>query len=422
MSLWKAAHGGNLEYTQTLLQQEGMCSFIHCYFGPNRWTVLQAAIAAGSVSVVKVLLAHSKMDDFIETQYKDVIHLAISFNHHKVLFYLLNTVPKLKQTMNDVSSTYTKSALEMAISKGHLKCVKVLIKSGARLVHRISDYNILHMAAQYEQTEIAKYLLKNYPEIRSMVDKPTYFNQPIDFAIETRNWAMAELFIYYGAGTSCFCDKNILSRIYSHTELFHLDRVALKLGANPNLKEGCIGDSPIGALVQCEESLDSVYGSSDPAMLILIHTQQHLHTILCKLALLIQHGYDTRYSANLQTWVSNALTTYLLDQASCDMSIEEYTKYKNGLLGLLHESGYRFEAEISKSEQSFLLDDQNMADVIADMKRLDSMPLSLQRLCGNTIRVALQPNTTVLQKLDVASSLKDLILLEGYPKEDYLLV
>ena len=390
-----------------------MSQYLHGCYGPKKWTVLEAAVSSGNIKLLKLLLQHSEENN-AEVLNKGMLLIATESNQPNMLKFLLKTLPKLNNEIEACSHIL----LVLAISKGSLKCTKIFIDFGADLNTVDEDHSnsILHHAVLNEQYGIVKYLLENYVTVRDMIDDLNDSDdEPIDYAIGKQNWKMAELLIKNGAGTSKG-HENILATIYTYKHLNHLDIVALNLGATPSFMWEGGKELVITRLLYAKS--DS-FDSRTNEFPLLIHTEckKHLQRLLEKLAVLIQHGFDTSLM-NLvyKSDENHTFLTLLMKMAFSYFHNARFIKYRNSLLGLLYESGYNFKYETPQKCADLAKVDSQAISIMESMK---CVPLSLQKLAGNVIRVNLKPNSSAIHTLNVPTPLKDIILMRGHPWQDY---
>ncbi|XP_075985740.1 transient receptor potential cation channel subfamily A member 1-like [Anticarsia gemmatalis] len=175
--LFKAVMNGHTECVKRLLQEKACIM----NFLPNEVTIFHVAAEKGNLEVLQVLLDHDyvltrAMVNFLTSDKNGFgpIHYAVQNNHPKCVKLLLskNSYRCLKSTP---TGTYTGSTpLHIAAIYNNVEIAKIIMKNNPDTVHKVNDldWTPLHTACQHGSRDLITMLLKEGADLSGTVNIP----------------------------------------------------------------------------------------------------------------------------------------------------------------------------------------------------------------------------------------------------------
>ncbi|KAL3872338.1 hypothetical protein ACJMK2_040269 [Sinanodonta woodiana] len=134
----------------------------------NGWTALHHAASKGSVPVIESLLAAGLDITARNNDDENILHIAAANDNVTIVKYLIKTNPGLLQ-QNDKSGW---NALHHAAVGGSVPVLETLIAAGLDITARNNDGDhVLHIAADYDNLTVVKYLIDINPGLLKEDDK-----------------------------------------------------------------------------------------------------------------------------------------------------------------------------------------------------------------------------------------------------------
>ncbi|XP_048242568.1 serine/threonine-protein phosphatase 6 regulatory ankyrin repeat subunit B-like isoform X4 [Haliotis rufescens] len=198
---------------------------------------LHYACSTGCLEMVNLLIAKGKSEIVTMVEKKAMggntcLHIAIENGHEGIIQKLLQNDSKVLVARDDGMLP-----VHLAVISGNLNVVKSIVsKAGLhqRDTENKAESTTLHLAAQYNQLEVARYLLEKSSSLVAKTDSES--NTPLHVAAFFNHWEIIGLLMEKGGKINA---KNLKGQIPLHVaaEMGHME--SLKVLLNPrSLKHG----------------------------------------------------------------------------------------------------------------------------------------------------------------------------------------
>lgn len=195
-------------------------------------SILHFAAMKSDINMVKLILrCFPSLKNTLDHKSRLPLHRAI---RHKRFDVCGNELIDCR-TINQ-KNCYGESPLFYAIRTNDIKAVQLLLEQGAD-IHLIDNAGnaVLHVAALYASTEVAKFLMRK----RALLDPKNKSNElPIHYAVQNKNFSgeMTQLFLDVDPSSINHADSMNRTPIFRAVEHADFGTVELLLQHNPNLE------------------------------------------------------------------------------------------------------------------------------------------------------------------------------------------